>query len=276
MLLQNFFPISRFWRKVREKYLRALQDFCETFSTFFSSKKSDFAFLVSATFWPSPEIENFFERNTHLAILTKLAHVITVVIMVFNPIEIFFRDTKEHFNVLHMMMRIEGMRENDDDYDSDENEVNCYWCKNVFPQWTVELLRYLHFCFERKSRFAKYSICASPPLHERFGRFCKMIFKPNISICQTSGCLILRGRNIWNYRFTRLKLGSASIDTPNFLWIPRWWISRKSFHNLTTPRQLRLQKKVRNKIQRKCSTMAFHRFKTKWSSQKLFHSLPAT
>ena len=144
------------------------------------------------------------------------------------------------------------------------------------PQGTVELLRYLHFCFERKSRFAKYSICASLPLHERFGRFCKMIFKPNISICQTSGCLILRGRNIWNYRFTRLKLGSASIDTPNFLWIPRWWISRKSFHNLTTPRQLRLQKKVRNKIQRKCSTMAFHRFKTKWSSQKLFHSLPAT
>ena len=149
--------------------------------------------------------------------------------------------------MMMMMMIIVGMRENDDDDDSDENEVNCCWCKNVFPQWTVELLRYLHFCFERKSRFAKYSICASPPLHERFGRFCKMIFKPNISICQTSGCLILRGRNIWNYRFTRLKLGSASIDTPNFLWIPRWWISRKSFHNLTTPRQLHLQKKYATK-----------------------------
>ena len=50
VLLQKFFSISRFWRKVRKKYLRALQDFCETFSTFFSSKKSDFAFLVSATF----------------------------------------------------------------------------------------------------------------------------------------------------------------------------------------------------------------------------------
>ena len=174
------------------------------------------------------------------------------------------------------MMMIVGMKENDDDYDSDENEVNCCWCKNVFPQWTVELLRYLHFWFERKSRSAKYSICASPPLHERFGRFCKMIFKPNISICQTSGCLILRGRNIWNYRFTRLKLGSASIDTPNFLWIPRWWISRKSFHNLTTPRQLHLRNKYATKSKGNCSTMAFHRFKIRWSSQKLFHSLLPT
>ena len=148
--------------------------------------------------------------------------------------------------------------------------------QECFPSMNCRITEVFAFLLWKEISLCKIFNLRLPPLHERFGRFCKMIFKPNISICQTSGCLILRGRNIWNYRFTRLKLGSASIDTPNFLWIPRWWISRKSFHNLTTPRQLRLQKKVRNKIQRKFSTMVFHRFKTKWSSQKLFHSLPAT
>ena len=57
-------------------------------------------------------------------------------------------------------------------------------------------------------------------------------------ISQSVRLLILRGRDIWNYR-PGLKLGGASISSPNFLWIPsQRWISRKSFHSLATACQL--------------------------------------
>ena len=50
----------------------------------------------------------------NLAILTKLAHVITVIIMIFDPIELFLRDTciSSHMSVAY----------DDDDDDDSGNE----------------------------------------------------------------------------------------------------------------------------------------------------------
>ena len=122
--------------------------------------------------------------------------------------------------------------EKDDGDDDDDDDTDDTFRRS----WRIT--RGSGFAFglgENYLQFAKYWICSSILVVGKVGEDFVKWFPAkylNLSDFWYYG-------DIWNYR-PGLKLGGASISSPNFLWIPSQcrWISRKSFHSLATACQL--------------------------------------